>query len=502
MKSQLVACGCLAICGALAATSQLSARPDAEPSLQSPAQTMERGAPTPLRTVRIASGLTQPTFVGAPESDFERLFIVEKTGRIKIYQDGSVLGTPYINLSSRLTASGFEQGLLGLAFHPDFENNGYFYVNYTNNFGNSVIARYTANGDPLTSNTADFNSEQIVLTVNQPFTNHNCGWLDFGPDGFLYVPFGDGGSGNDPGNRAQNLNTLLGKMLRIDVDADDFPGDANRNYAIPGDNPFVGQAGLDEIWAYGLRNPFRNAFDRETGDLWIADVGQNAREEVNFQPADSNGGENYGWRCKEGFLCTGLSGCNCSSPALTDPIHDYSHTGAICSITGGYVYRGCNIPDLQGTYFFADYCSNQIWSLRYDGANVFDFQERTSEFVPDVGGISFITSFGQDAYGELYICDQGGEVFKIEADTPTGFVGPDCNNNGAADACDILDGTSADDNNNGIPDECEPAPCPWDLSGDGEVGSADLAALLGSWNAPFGSEDLAALLGSWGPCPN
>jgi glucose/arabinose dehydrogenase len=259
-----------------------------------------------------------------------------------------------------------------------------------------------------------------VLSLSQPDTNHNGGWLEFGPDGYLYVAQGDGGSGNDPwgaiGN-GQNINVLLGKMLRIDPSGDDFPGDPANNYSIPVDNPFVGIAGADEIWAWGLRNPWRNSFDRLTGDLYIADVGQNVIEEINFQPVSSVGGENYGWRCMEGFNCTGLSGCTCNAPALELPFQTYTHGGSPfrCSITGGYVYRGCAIPDLKGTYFYADHCSNQIWSLRYDGASITAFQDRTSELDP-AGALSIVSvsSFGEDANGEMYICDlNGGEVFRI-----------------------------------------------------------------------------------------
>jgi hypothetical protein len=294
-----------------------------------------------------------------------------------------------------------------------------------------------------------------VLTISQPFANHNGGWIAFGADGYLYIAMGDGGSGNDPGNRAQDITSqLLGKILRIDVNGDDFPADTARNYASPSTNPFVGVIGDDEIWAYGLRNPWRNSFDRLTHDLYIADVGQSAVEEIDFQAASSTGGENYGWRCMEGDRCTGFSGCTCNSPSLVLPIHTYTHTGQNCSITGGYVYRGCAISGLGGTYFFADYCSDKIWSFRFDGVNQTEFTDRTVELTPDIGSISSITSFGEDAYGEIYICDQGGEVFKIiPTDSP-----PDCNNNLLADSCDIARGTSQDVNLDGIPDDCVTAP--------------------------------------------
>ncbi|MBZ0172726.1 MAG: PQQ-dependent sugar dehydrogenase, partial [Phycisphaerales bacterium] len=268
--------------------------------------------------------------------------------------------------------------------------------------------------------------------VDQPFSNHNGGWIGFGPDGYLYIGMGDGGSANDPGNRAQDItDQLLGKMLRLDVDGDDFPGDATRNYAIPPSNPFVGVTGDDEIWAYGLRNPWRNAFDRATGDFWMGDVGQNAIEEIDFQPANSNGGENYGWRCYEGnnpFITGGCAPAN----TMVFPIHTYTHSSG-CSVSGGEVYRGCAIPELDGTYFFADYCTARVWSLKYDGVNVTDFEDRTFELAAGSG----ISSFGLDAYGEMYICNLGGQVRRI---VRTDGLIEDCDENGVEDACQIAAG--------------------------------------------------------------
>jgi len=423
---------------------------------------------TPLTTELVASGLRRPNFVTAPQGDFNRIFVVEKEGRIRVIENGNLLATPFLDIDSLVGGgnSNFdERGLLGLAFHPDYLNNGLFYVYYTNNASDTTVARYSVDGDPATDNTADAGSASIVLTVDQPFQNHNGGWIAFGPnDGYLYISLGDGGSGNDPLNNGQNINTLLGKMLRIDVDG-------GSPFAIPADNPFVGVAGEDEIWAYGLRNPWRNSFDPETGDLYIADVGQNSVEEVDFQPASSEGGENYGWRCMEGNSCTGLSGCTCNDPDLTDPIHTYP-TAFGCSITGGEIYRGCEIPDLQGTYFFADFCAARIWSFRFTGGSVTEFQERTSELAPGGGvSISNITSFGRDAYGEIYICDQGtlsnnGEIFKIVSDV--GVV-EDCDCNGSADQCDVVDGTLPDDNMDGIPNSCS-----LDDDGDGATNGCDI----------------------------
>lgn len=361
---------------------------------------------TEITSIRVASGLSSPVFVTSPAGDLQRLFIVEQPGIIKILKDGVILPDPFLDIAARVSFGG-ERGLLGLAFHPDYDNNDYFYVNYTNNSGNTVISRFEVTGDP---DIADPASEFILLIISQPFSNHNGGMIAFGSsDGYLYIGMGDGGSGGDPGNRSQNDGLMLGKILRIDVDGGD-------PYGIPPDNPFVGPGNpLDEIWAKGLRNPWRFAFDRLAGDLYIGDVGQNAWEEIDYQPASSLGGENYGWRFMEGNHCYNPSN-DCDPGGLTYPIHEYSHGGSPfrCSVTGGYVYRGSAIPDLQGRYFFADYCSDQIWSLLYDGDNVTELIDRTAELDPGEGlTINDISSFGEDAAGELYIVDLGGEVFKV-----------------------------------------------------------------------------------------
>jgi glucose/arabinose dehydrogenase len=247
---------------------------------------------------------------------------------------------------------------------------------------------------------------------------------------------GDGGSANDPGNRAQTItNQLLGKVLRFDVDGDDFPADPDKNYAIPPSNPFVDATGDDEIWAYGLRNPWRASFDRATGDLYIGDVGQDSREEVNYQPGDSTGGENYGWRCMEGIACTGLTGCTCNAPELTLPIYDYSHFGGAfkCAVTGGYVYRGCAMTELQGTYFATDYCSDEIWTFKVVDGKMTEFADVTDQLTPDVGDVDNIASFGEDYFGEIYIVDQvDGHIFKIVSadgtdDCPGLKCAADCN---------------------------------------------------------------------------
>ena len=370
-------------------------------------------ADTPLTTVRVASGLTLPLFVTAPPGDIHRLFIVEQregtTGYVKILNlsTGLVNAVPFLTVPG--VSTGSEQGLLGLAFDPNYATNGYLYVNFTNTAGTTIIRRYTVSSNP---DVADPNSAHPVLSIAQPFSNHNGGWTAFGPDGYLYIGVGDGGSEGDPGHRGQNTNILLAKMLRIDPHTDDFPADPNANYGIPPTNPFVAGGGAREIWAYGLRNPWRCSFDRLTGDLYIGDVGQNLWEEIDFQAAGSAGGQNYGWSCYEANHPYNTTGCAPPS-TMVFPIHEYSHAAG-CSVTGGYVYRGNGICDLQGTYFFADYCSAVIWSFRYVGGVVTDFQDRTSQLQP-VGGpaITSITSFGEDGRGELYIVSQAGNIFKI-----------------------------------------------------------------------------------------
>jgi len=428
----------------------------------------------PLDTVRVASGLSRPCFVTAPPGDTARAFIVEQrtnapaTGRIRILDitTNTLAATPYLSIAG--VSAGDEEGLLGLAFHPDFANNGFLYVYYTVG-GNNTVRRFTANAPYMTSTTADASTNTEVITFAHPGnSNHNGGWIGFGPDNYLYIGTGDGGSANDPPGNAQNINSYLGKMHRIDVNSDGFPGDTTRNYAIPPTNPFATVAGLDEIWFYGLRNPWRNSFDTATGQLYIGDVGQNAVEEVDVAPAGM-GGLNFGWRCMEGNSCTGLSGCTCNGPTLTGPVHTYSH-GSGCSITGGFVYRGSAICGLQGTYFFADYCTASIWSFRYTGSNGPPVTNRTAELAPGGGmAISSITSFGTDGLGEMYITERGsgtnGEVYKIVPGTIT-----DCNANLVHDACDIAGGTSQDTNANGIPDECESTSTPY-CFGDGTGGT-------------------------------
>ncbi|MCF8232143.1 MAG: PQQ-dependent sugar dehydrogenase [Bacteroidales bacterium] len=340
-----------------------------------------------------------------------RLFVVEQSGLIKIVDDqGNVNSAPFLDIEDRVSYGG-ERGLLGLAFHPDYADNGYFYVNYTGESGNTHISRFSvSNTDP---DLADPESENVLLTIEQPYSNHNGGDIRFGPDGLLYISTGDGGSAGDPENRAQDLSELLGKLLRIDVDGGD-------PYGIPPHNPFVGEPGAkDEIYALGLRNPWRFSFDSETGDLWIADVGQNEYEEVNFEPAGSDGGVNYGWRCYEGNHEYNTQGCQ-AQDFYTFPVHEYSHAGTGgCSVTGGFVYRGEQYPNLEGHYVFADYCNDKIWTLHNDNGN----WELTNQ--GQYTGNNFAT-FGEASDGELYVAGfSSGTIYHIVDTTTTGVQGID-----------------------------------------------------------------------------
>lgn len=365
-------------------------------------------AQAPLTTELVVQGLTSPTDVAAAPGDNTRLFVVQRGGQVRVIENDVLLATPFLDIDP-IVQSGGEQGLLGIAFHPDYQNNGRFFLNYTTNGGATRVSEFAVTADP---NVASPTVVQTIAAISQDFSNHNGGCIQFGPDGMLYVGMGDGGSGNDPNNRAQTLSQRLGKMLRYDVDLP-IP-------FIPADNPFVGTPGVPgEIWMLGLRNPWRFSFDRMTGDLWIGDVGQGQREEIDFIPAGTGSGGNLGWRCLEGTRCTGLSGCSCTDTSLIPPIQEYTHSGGNCSITGGYVYRGAAIPSLQGTYFYADFCSNKIWSLEYDGMNVQNFVDRTLELRPQTGGsITGISTFGEDGDGEMYIATLSGRLYRIIEEPP------------------------------------------------------------------------------------
>ncbi len=388
----------------------------------------------PIGTVRVADGLDAPSYVVAPPEDFNRLFILERrSGEILIMDltTGTIGVTPFLDLA----VSG--EGLQGLAFHPSYGANGHVYVYYYTAAGGSprtVVERYTR--DAADPDLAAPLSGRVILEIPQPFGNHNGGWIGFGPDGYLYVPLGDGGSQCDPAGNGQDTTTLLSSVLRLDVDGDDFPADPQRNYAIAADNPFVGQPGADEIWSYGLRNPFRSSFDRLTGDFYIADVGQTTREEIDFQPAASGGGENWGWDLREGTQPTPDSTTGCLGgpppPGNVDPIYEYAHgTGPSQgnSVTGGYVYRGPDGPAmaLTGSYFFGDYVNERIWSIDPDdpdpSATLVDW---TAAFdpAPVDQTIENIVSFGEDGGGYLYIVDLGtgtpnsGEIFRVVGPFP------------------------------------------------------------------------------------
>lgn len=390
---------------------------------------------------RVASGLSNPLFATYAPGDKEHLFIVQKNGVIRVLDltQNGLLPTPFLNVAVDTASEG---GLLGLAFHPDYQNNGKFYVNATIDNGgipfqgnpsdfSTHIREYTVSStNPYVANS----TPTEILSFLQPQDNHNGGWIGFGPDNYLYIASGDGGGGGDTGSghtpgigNSQDLylendgsgspaRNLLGKMLRIDVNSDGFPAEPDRNYAVPADNPLVGGTIYDdEIWAYGLRNPFRNSFDRKTGDLWIADVGQGSREEINFQAADSEGGENYAWRRREGFFS--YQGGQLL-PGDTQPVYDYGHGGGTFqgnSVTGGYVYRGPD-PELRGQYFFGDFSSSNIWT--FDPANPSGTVARVNpQLGADVGSIGSPSSFGEDADGNLYVVDYfGGEVFRIRTD--------------------------------------------------------------------------------------
>jgi glucose/arabinose dehydrogenase len=392
-----------------------------------------------IQALRVAPGFDQPLFATAVPGDQNRLFVVEKTGHIDIVdlsaEDAGVFSvkpTPFLNVSSQISTAG-EGGLLGLAFDPDYAHNGFFYVNLINTAGDTEIRRYQVSSNPDVANAA---SASLVIRIDQPdgVTNHKAGWLGFGPDGYLYAALGDGGGGGDPFHNGQNLNSLLGKMLRLDIHGDSFPADPTRNYAIPTDNPFVGKPGADEIWGYGLRNPWRDTFDRATGQFIIADVGQGKWEEVDIGQA----GANYGWNLFEGPEAF-TSGA--SAAGLTPPIFSYDHSVGI-SITGGYVYRGPS-EQLQGQYFYSDFGSGLIATLQFVNGQWIS-TTRTAQVVTNAGRIDNPSSFGEDARANLYIVDiADGEVFRL---TPTGtsLDGADIIAAGAGD--DMVFAGAGDDN--------------------------------------------------------
>ncbi len=458
----MTACLLLVMLTALAPTAALA---------QPAAAASSDDGPTPEANINltlIASGLNRPVYVTSAPADRSRLFIIEKLGRIRIYKNNALLPTPFIDIQSVVRSSGNEQGLLSMAFHPNYASNGYFYVYYTNLSGNPEIARYSVTANPDIANPS---SALILLTIPHPtYTNHNGGQLQFGPDGYLYLGTGDGGSGGDPANNSQNTGVLLGKMLRLDVDG-------GTPYAIPPSNPFVGPGNpRDEIWSLGLRNPWRFSFDRLNGDLWIGDVGQDAWEEIDREPANSAGGLNWGWDCYEGThayqsnpslpYCTGLT--------FTWPVYELSHSSAgVCSITGGYVYRGSPNSTYFGDYLFADYCvSNRVWALRYNGSSWVATQHT---LVPPTGqSMNYATSFGQDAYGDLYMADDTGEVFKIALRPAQCVSGNyDVNGDGQVDIVDVQLVASDFMRLDFVPD--------YDVNCSGAVDTTDITLVAAAW---------------------
>jgi len=378
------------------------ARPAPAASLvpATPTPSSPPASPTVVRWPQLAltpfvSGLRSPVQITHAGDGSERIFVVQQTGQIRIIQDGALHAEPFLDLADRVSCCG-ERGLLSVAFPPDYAARGHFYVDYTSRSGDTVVSRFGLTADP---GVADPTSEEIILTIPQPYANHNGGQLAFGTnDGYLYIGMGDGGSAGDPDNRGQNPAELLGKLLRVDVAAGVSP------YAIPATNPFTQTAGYQgEIWALGLRNPWRFTFDRANGDLYIADVGQNEYEEVDHQPAASRGGENYGWRIMEGTHCYKAS--DCDSVELILPVAEYDHSQG-CSVTGGVVYRGSQFDRLAGTYLYGDYRSGRIWGLRQSGAGWANQLLLRTAFN--------ISAFGEDEAGEIYATDYaGGKIYRI-----------------------------------------------------------------------------------------
>jgi glucose/arabinose dehydrogenase len=356
--------------------------------------------PSPVKSVNdvrlgveeVARGLDQPVYVTAPPGD-PRLFIVEQPGRIRVVENGQLIGKPFLDIASKVRSGG-EQGFLSVAFHPLYRSNGFLFVNYTDRKGDTRIERYTVSTD---RNVADPRSAKLILRVDQRYSNHQGGLNLFGPDGMLYIGMGDGGSQGDPHRNGQNRNVLLAKLLRINVDRGD-------PYSIPAANPYSKGGGRGEIWALGLRNPWRFAFDRVSGLLYITDVGQDRYEEVNVVPMQSTG-VNYGWNLMEGPSCYRSSGCN--QTGLQPPALSYTHANSACSIIGGSVYRGRKIPEITGQYFYSDYCNSWLRSFGFADGKVTDRHEWP------VGRLGSIVSFGEDSQGELYICTSSGRVYRI-----------------------------------------------------------------------------------------
>ena len=394
--------------GSSTSTSQESA--PSSTAVSEPAETTPTEATTTTATTLpqlvglayeiVAAGLEFPVFVEAPRGD-DRLFVVTKDGKIHIVKDGATLVEPFLDISEPTNNDG-EQGLLGLAFHPNYASNGLFYVHYSDRHGDTKVFEYRTSSNP---DLADPETARLIFVTAQPARNHNGGMLAFGPDGYLYIGLGDGGGANDRYGNGQRTDTVLGALLRLDVDGDDPVGGVA--YGIPADNPFAESGGAAEVWAYGLRNPWRFSFD---GDLlYIGDVGQNQWEEIDVASA-ADPGLNYGWPIMEGTNCFSSSS-SCATEGLVLPVTEFSH-GDGCSVTGGYVYRGEAIPELNGRYFYSDYCGGWLRSFVYENGAATDPQDHTAE----VGSLRNVTSFGTDAFGEIYVTTSGGDVWKLVAE--------------------------------------------------------------------------------------
>lgn len=445
-------------------------------------------AQTNLQLVRLSNGFSRPVFATEAPGEPGSLYVIEQhTGRIRILDTdtGEINGTPFLAIQEFISTGG-EQGLLGLAFHPDYETNGRFFVHFTDTTRATRIRRYTA-----TNGVVDTQSVVDVISASQPQSNHNGGWIGFGPDGFLYIALGDGGASNDSGtghtsgtgNSRDITNNLLGKMLRLDIDADDFPTDTSRNYRIPASNPFVGVTGDDEIFSFALRNPYRCSFDSETGDLYIADVGQGRLEEIDVVPAGGSGGEDFGWRLREGTIETPGSVGGTKPAGAIDPVHQYGHGNDLNegrSVTGGYVYRG-DIDALAGQYFFADFISNRIWSFQwdstqtpdqFDGTNFTSFFEWTDQLTTDAGTVNSVSSFAENSAGELFVIGYDGEIFKVTGATIAASTNGDFLRDGTVNITDI------DLLRKNIGKSATGATATFDLNEDGSVSFADLEQLL------------------------
>jgi glucose/arabinose dehydrogenase len=346
-----------------------------------------------IELTQIVSGLAEPVYLTHANDGSGAVYIVEQEGKVRVYQGGVLRATPFLDIVPRVGSSANEQGLLSIAFSPTYAKDGFFFVNYTDKAGDTIVSRFSASKD---RRTGDPKSELQIIKIDQPYGNHNGGLIKFGPDGMLYIGMGDGGSAGDPQNYAQNMKSLLGKMLRLDVSKTA----KTQPYAIPKDNPKWQAGEKAEIWSSGLRNPWRFSFDRATGDLFIADVGQNAYEEVNFQPA-KQGGDNYGWKPREGFEKYNGD----KQATFTDPVAQYPHADG-CSVTGGYVYRGKAIPGLLGTYLYGDYCRGTIWQLWQGSDSTWKNEVLFEDNLR-------IASFGEDEAGELYVVDHGGVIYKM-----------------------------------------------------------------------------------------